>query len=143
MTKEIKNPYMEGHLFVAAIRILEHQTGSPPALKEISKLLRFSNEQTGLISRRLQETGIVKIVESAFGDRWGIDDFLAIEELPKDETTSQMDEALKKFKAEKSKMDEKIESIKEQQARKQKDLFSELEKKLKKDLSRNKSEADP
>lgn len=143
MTKESRNPYQEGHLFVAAIRILEHQTGSPPALKEISQLLQFSNEQSGLISRRLQKAGIVKVVESAYGDRWGIDDHLAIEDLPKDETTSQMDEALKQFKAEKSKMDEKIESIKGQQAKKQKDLFSELEKKLKKDLGRNKSDPDP
>ena len=136
MTKESKNPYLEGHLFVAAIRILEHQNGSPPSLKEISVLINFSAEQTGLISRRLQEAGIVKIVESAYGDRWGIEDHLAIEELPKDVATSQMDEALKQFQAEKSKMDEKIESIKEQQAKKQKDLFSELEKQLKKDLSK-------
>ena len=136
MAKESKNPYQEGHLFVAAIRILEHQNGSPPALKEISDLLNFSAEQTGLISRRLQEAGIVKLVESAYGDRWGIEDHLGIEDLPKDVATSQMDEALKQFKAEKSKMDEKIESIKEQQAKKQKDLFSELEKKLKKDLSK-------
>jgi hypothetical protein len=136
MTKERRNPYLEGHLFVAAIRILEHQTGSPPALDEVAKLLQFSNEQSGLISRRLQEAGIVKIVESAFGDRWGIANHLAIEDLPKDEATRQMDEALEQFKAEKSKMDEKIESIKEQQAKKQKDLFSELEKQLKKDLSK-------
>lgn len=136
MTKESKNPYLEGHLFVAAIRILEHQTGSPPALKEISQLLQFSNEQAGLISRRLEEAGIVKVVESAYGDRWGIDDHLAIEDLPRDEATSQMDEALKKFKAEKSKMAEKIDSIKEKQAEKQKNLFSELEKQLKKDLSK-------
>ncbi len=136
MTKESKNPYLEGHLFVAAIRILEHENGSPPALKEISAVLNFSAEQAGLISRRLEEAGIVKVVESAFGDRWGIEDHLGIENLPKDVATSQMDEALKQFKAEKSKMDEKVESIKEQQAKKQKDLFSELEKQLKKDLSK-------
>lgn len=143
MTKESKNPYREGHLFVAAIRILEHQNGSPPALKEIADLLDFSAEQTGLISRRLQEAGIVKIVESAYGDRWGIDDHLSLEDLPKDVATSQMDEALKQFKAEKSKMDEKIESFKAQQAQKQKDLFSEIEKQLKKDLNQDKSDSDP
>ena len=143
MTKESRNPYLEGHLFVAAIRILEHQNGSPPALNEISGLLDFSTEQTGLISRRLQEAGIVKVVESAFGDRWGIENHLALEELPKDEATRQMDEALQQFKAEKSKMAQKIETIKAQQAQKKKDLFSEIEKKLKKDLGRDKSDADP
>ena len=143
MLKESKNPYREGHLFVAAIRILEHKNGAPPELKEISELLGFSAEQTGLISRRLQEHGIVKIVESAFGDRWGIEDHLAVEELPKETAASQMDEALERFKAEKSKMAQKIESIKEQQAKKQKDLFSEIEKKLQKDLKRDKSNTDP
>lgn len=136
MSKEIKNQYQEGHLFVAAIRILEHQNSSPPELKEISKLLGYSAEQTSLICRRLEEAGIVKIVESAFGDRWGIEDHLKIEELPKEAATSQMDDALKQFKAEKSKMAQKIEAIKEQQAKKQKDLFSEIEKKLKKDLTK-------
>lgn len=136
MSKGIKNPYQEGHLFAAAVRILEHLNGAPPTLKEISHLLKYSEEQTGLISRRLTEAGIVKVVESAFGDRWGVDDHLLIESLPKEEAVSQMDEALRQFKAEKSKMSQKIESIKEQQAKKQKDLFSELEKKLKKDLKK-------
>ena len=138
MSKEGKNPYHEGHLFVAAIRLLEHQKGTPPALKDISDLLGISAEQAGLISRRLEEDGIVKIVESAFGDRWGIEDHLKLEDLPKTATVDQMDEALQQFKAEKSKMTQKIESIKEQQAQKQKDLFSELEKKLKKNLSEDK-----
>jgi DNA-binding Lrp family transcriptional regulator len=134
MSRDNQNPYIEGHLFVAAIRILEHRNSAPPALKEISELLGISAEQTGLISRRLHDAGIVKIVESAFGDRWGVDDHLKIESLPKEAATSQMDEALKQFKAEKDKIAQKIEGIKEQQAKKQKDLFSEIEKKLKEDL---------
>lgn len=135
MSNESKNQYQEGHLFVAAIRILEHQNGTPPVMNEISELLNFSVEQTGLISRRLVDAGIVKIVESAFGDRWGVDDHLKIESLPKEAATSQIDDALKQFKAEKSKMAQKIEAIKEEQAKKQKDLFSEIEKKLKRDLT--------
>jgi DNA-binding Lrp family transcriptional regulator len=138
MSRQGKNPYQEGHLFVAAIRILEHQSSSPPALKEIAELLGFSTEQAGLISRRLEDHGIVKIVESAFGDRWDVDDHLKLEELAQASTVDQMDEALEQFKAEKSKMAQKIESIKEQQARKQKDLFSELEKQLKKNLADDK-----
>jgi DNA-binding Lrp family transcriptional regulator len=136
MSKESKNQYQEGHLFVAAIRILEHQNGTPPAINEIAGLLNFSAEQTGLISRRLVDAGIIKIVESAFGDRWGIEDHLKIESLPKKAATSQIDDALKQFKAEKSKMAQKIEAIKEEQAKKQKDLFSEIEKKFKKDLGK-------
>ena len=134
---EGKNQYQEGHLFVAAVRILEHRNGAPPNLNQIAELLKLSVEQTGWISRRLQESGIIKVVESAFGDRWGIDDHLKIEELPKETESSQLDQAIKQFKAEKNKIALKVESIKEQQAKKQKDLFSEIEKKLKNDLNKN------
>jgi DNA-binding Lrp family transcriptional regulator len=136
---EGKNLYQEGHLFVAAIRVLEHRNGAPPSLEQIAELLNFSTEQTGWISRRLLEAGVIKIVESAFGDRRGIEDHLKIEALPRESESSQLDEALKQFKAEKNKIALKVESIKEQQAKKQKDLFSEIEKKLKKDLNKNKS----
>jgi DNA-binding Lrp family transcriptional regulator len=133
---EGKNQYQEGHLFVAAIRVLEHIHHAPPSLDQISAMLKFSPEQTGWIARRLTEAGIVRIVESAYGDRWGIEDYLKLEELPRASESSQMGEALKQFKAEREKIAQKVESFKEQQAKKQKELFSELEKKLKKDLSK-------
>ena len=135
MPKENQNPYQEGHLFVAAIRILEHLNSAPPAIEQIADLLQLSAEQTGFLSRRLQEAGVVKIVESAFGDRWGVDDHLKIEEMPKKVETNQLDEALKQFKSKKDKLAQKVASIKAEQAQKQKDLYSEIEQKLKKDLS--------
>jgi hypothetical protein len=136
MPMEGKNQYQVGHLFVAAIRVLEHIHGAPPALDQVTAMLNFSPEQTGWIARRLQEAGIVRIVESAFGDRWGIEDHLKLEELPRTSESSQMDQALKQFKADRDKIAQKVESFKEQQAKKQKELFLELEKKLKKDLSK-------
>lgn len=127
--------YHDGHLFVAAIRILERRNGAPPTLEQISELVQFSGEQTGLISRRLRDAGIVAQVEGAYGDRWEVADHLKLEELPKELDTSQLDDALKKFQSERSKLAQKVESIKELQAQKKKDLFAGLEKKLKKDLS--------
>lgn len=131
---ESKNPYSEGHLFIAAIRVLEHRHQAPPALDQIAELLDFSAEQTGLISRRMQEEGIAKLVESAYGDRWAVADHMKLETLPQEAQASQLDDQLKKFKAEKNKIAQKVESIKEEQAKKQQDLFADLEKKLKKDL---------
>ena len=49
--------------------------------------------------------------------------------------SASLDEALRQFKREKDKISQKVESIKEQQNQKQRDLFSEIEKKLKKDLA--------
>ena len=121
-----KSLYSEGHLFVAAIRILEHQNGAPPDMNQICTLIRFSNEQAGLISRRLQEAGIVEPVSGPFGDRWVVADHPKLEELPKETEVSQLDNALKKFQSERDKLAEKVASIKEQQAKKKKELFADI-----------------
>lgn len=135
---ENKNPYNEGHLFVAAIRVLEHQHGAPPSLDQIAEMLRLSNEQAGLVSRRLSEAGMIAQVEGAFEGRWVVADHLKLEELPREAASStELDNAIKKFQAERNKIQQKIESIKEQQAQKRKELFAGLEKKLKKDLSKD------
>jgi hypothetical protein len=133
---ESKSLYHEGHLFVAAIRILERRHGAPPALDQISELLQFSAELTGLISRRLRDAGIVDQVEGAFDDRWVVGDHLRLEQLPREVEVSELDNALKKFQSERNKLASKVESIKEQQAQKKKELFAGLEKKLKKDLGK-------
>ncbi|MDA8141231.1 MAG: hypothetical protein M0036_21520 [Desulfobacteraceae bacterium] len=133
---EAKNPYYEGHLFVAAIRVLEHKNGAPPALDQIAEFLKFSNEQAGLICRRLYEGGMIAQVEGAFEGRWVVADHLKLEELPREVESTELDNALKKFQAERNKLAQKVESIKEQQAQKRKELFAGLEKKLKKDLSK-------
>lgn len=132
-----KSPYDEGHLFVSALRVLEHQTSAPPSMEQVAGLLKFSGEQTSLICRRLLDMGIVEQVQGAFGDRWAVADHLKLEELPRDIEASQLDAALKKFQSERSKLAEKVESIKEQQAQKKKDLFADIEKKLKKDLKKD------
>ena len=101
---ESKSLYHEGHLFVAAIRILERRHGAPPALDQISDLLQFSVEQTGLISRRLRDAGIVAQVEGAFDDRWVVGDHLQLEQLPREVEVSELDNALKKFQSERNKL---------------------------------------
>jgi hypothetical protein len=133
---ENRSLYFEGHLFVAAIRVLERRHGAPPTLDQISELILFSSEKIGLISRRLRDAGIVEQVEGVFGDRWGVLDHLKLEELPREQEAGQLDDALKKFQSERDKLTQKVESIKEMQAQKRKDLFAGLEKKLKKDLSK-------
>ena len=134
---ESKNLYKEGHLFVAAIRVLEHMNSAPPSLAQISSLLCISAEQTGLTSRRLSEHGIIAPVEGAFNDRWVVAAHLKLEELPRESESSELGDALKKFQSERNKLAQKVESIKEQQAKKKKDLFADIEKKLKKDLTKD------
>ena len=132
---ERKSIFLEGHLVVAAIRILEYRNGSPPGMDQIAEMLGFSSEQISYLLRRLADESIIRQVEGAFEGRWTVADHLKLEELPKEsKEPTQLDHALQKFQAEKNKMALKIEAIKEQQALKKKDLFAEIEKKIKKDV---------
>lgn len=131
-----KSIFLEGHLLVAAIRVLEHRHGAPPTLDLIYEILGLGPEQAALICRRLLEEGIIRQVEGAFDGRWTVADYQKLETLPRDSTEpTQLDHALKRFQSEKNKMTLKVESIKEQQALKKKDLFAEIEKRLKKDIA--------
>jgi hypothetical protein len=133
---EHSNLYSDAHLVVAAIRILERRNSVPPSIDKICEFLSFSLEQGHYICRKLDETGVVEIVEGAFGTRLFIRNHLALEEIPKNIKTSSMDEELKKFKDSRKDLDQKVASIKAEQAEKQKNLFAKLEDQLKKHLEK-------
>jgi hypothetical protein len=128
--------YQKAHLFVAAIRVLEHQKNAPPLMEEVCELLSFSLEQGHFIGKKLEEMGIVEVVEGGYGLRLFIKDHLAIENIPKDGQESRLEEALKDFQASKDGFEKKVASIKADQEKKKQDLFADLEKKLKQDLNK-------
>ncbi|MBU0987709.1 MAG: hypothetical protein KKH68_10715 [Proteobacteria bacterium] len=125
------NFYSKAHLVVAAIRVLEHQNSAPPSIENVCRTLSFSLEQGHFIINRLHETGIIERVEGAYGTRLFITDHLKLEDIPQDVKAGALEEEIKKFQNSKKNFSKKIESIQAQQAQKQKDLFAELEKKLK------------
>lgn len=128
--------YTTAHLFVAAIRILDHQDGAPPALEGVCRLLNYSDEKGSYLFNRLKELDIVDTVKSGFSDRIIVDNHLAIEQLPRDTEESRLEQELKRFKKGKNAMQEKVASIKAQQDQKKQDLFSEIEKKLKQKMEK-------
>ena len=128
------NMYATAHLFVAAVRLLDHQDGTPPALESICRLLNFSDEKGSYLLNRLKELGIIDTVKSGFSDRIVVANHLAIEDLPQDAEESRLEQELKKFKKGKNVMEEKVASIKAQADQKKQDLFAEIEKKLKKKM---------
>ena len=127
-----KDLYSTSHLFVAAIRVLTHQRSVPPSVDSVCKTLSISEERGYHLCRKLVEMGIVEVVRGAFGTKLFITNHLAIEDIPRGETESKLDEALKKFQNEKKDLSRKIESIKASQDEKKKKLFADLEKQLKK-----------
>lgn len=127
--------YSNAHLVVAAIRVLEHQKSAVPTVESVSRLLDFSLEQGSFFCRQLQELAIIKCVESPYGLRLFIENHLKLEEIPRGEQDSRLEKELARFQSSRRELDRKIKSFQTEQARKQKDLFAELDKKLKSGLS--------
>ena len=124
--------YDQGHLVVAAIRVLEHQKGIPPSVDDISRCLSLSAEQSSRICSRLQEADVIEVVKGAYGTRAFVRDYLRLEDLPKSEESAKLADEVKKFQESRKGMDEKIAEFKAQQEEKKKSMFAELDKKLKK-----------
>ena len=131
-----KDLYHNAHLVVATIRILEHLNNAPPSLDEVARMLSFNVEHVQFICNRLKKTGIIDLVDSAFGIRLFIKDHCKIEEIPQTQQDIDLKKELKKFQDEKKDISKKIESLKTKQSNKQKNLFAELEKKLKKKMGK-------
>ena len=135
---DTENLYTRAHLFVAGIRVCEHLNKNQPSVEEVCHLLRLSLEEGNYISKRLRELDIIEQVEGAFGTRLFVKDPLKIESIPRDLKISSMEEELKKFQDSRKEFSQRIESIKASQAEKKKNLFADVEKKLKEEMQKKK-----
>lgn len=124
--------YSDAHIIVASIRVLTHRNLAPPSIEDVSEALSFSSEKSNFLCKKLKAMGIIDVVEGAFGTRLFVQDHLKIEDIPKDKKEDKFEEELKKFKDSRKNFSKKIESFQAEKAKKQKDLFAELDKKLKK-----------
>jgi hypothetical protein len=136
-----KDLYTHAHLIIAATRVLEHQDSAPPSIDAVCQTLSFSLEQALFICRKLKEMGVVDMVEGAYGIRIFIKNHAKIEEIPRGTKESKFEDELKKFKDTQKQKTQEIESFQAKQEKKQKDLFAELEKKMKADLEKNKKDS--
>ena len=128
--------YSIAHLMASTIRIFEYHKGHPPSIEQVCETLSFTSEQGHIYLNKLTELGIIEVVEGNFGTRIFLRDHLKIEEIPKDSKESGLGDAIKEFQDSRKKISEKIASIQADQAQKKKDLFAELENKLKKGLEK-------
>ena len=128
--------YSQSHLVVAAIRIYEHLHSRPPTVDDVCRVINFSVEQGYFICRKLQEIDIIKTVEGSYGTRLFINDHLKLEDLPRGEQENKLEDDLKKFQDTQKAFSRKIESFQTQQKQKKKNLFAEMEKKIKEELEK-------
>ena len=128
--------YTKAHLFVSAIRILEYKDKAAPSIENVCRIISCSLEQGNLICNKLVERQIIDIVEGAYGTSLYIKNHLAIEEISKGAKESKFEKEIKKFQENQNKISQKVESFQTDQVEKQKNLFAELEKKLKKETEK-------
>ena len=128
------NFYKNAHLVVAAVRILEHQNQAPPSIDGICQALSFSVERGNHICRKLHELGVINVVDGAFGTRLFIKNHLLLENIPQGSDGPGLEEDLKKFREAKKDIEKEIEARHLAHKEKKKNLFAEIEDKLRKDL---------
>ena len=136
MADNKKDFYSQAHLIVAAIRVFEHKNSRPPTIGDLCQTIDFSIEKGNFICRKLEELDIVEAVEGSYGARLFVRDHLKIEDIPRGESESNFEEELKKFQDNRKALSQKIETFQAEQKQKKKDLFAEMEKKLKSELEK-------
>lgn len=133
------NPYHEAHVFVAAIRLVEFRKKGAPTMEEVCSMLEISMESGHALGRKLKKLGVVELSEDPFTVRLSVADHLQIEKIEKkQDERNGLAKELESFKAKKKDMDKKVEEIQAELARKRKDLFSNMEQKLKKEIDEKK-----
>ena len=124
--------YDKAHIFVSAIRILEYRKeGFPPSPSELSEFLNVSIEEILLVSRKLEEAGIIKTIEKSQGVKISIEDHTLIESLSKEKETNMLDSQLKEFQKKQKNKSKEIEEFQKKQKEKQQQLFEKLNRDLK------------
>jgi len=126
--------YNDGHLIVAAIRVLTHVNKKPPGVSEVLSMLRFSIEGGNLICRKLEKRGIIESSEGPWGVRLFVSEATRLEEIEPEEEGNRLDDALQEFKSRKKDYNAEIAAFKARQQDRQKTVFADIEEKLKKDL---------
>lgn len=128
------NLYTQSHLVVSAIRILEYQNEQPPSVDAVCDMLSFSSEHAQFLCKKMDGMGIIEMVEGPFGSRLFIRDHLKIEDLPRNGEKEGLREEIEKFQNAQKGFQQKIENYQAQKAEARKNLFAEIEEKLKKQV---------
>lgn len=133
--------YTEAHLFVAAIRVLQHLNGSPPRIEDVGGMLRISVESAHTTCRNLKKLGIVETFEDPFAVKLAVANHLEIEKIPRQAAQENtLAKELEKFQAGKKDLDQKIAVIQAEMAKKRKEMFAGLDAMFKKEADKGKKE---
>jgi SLT domain-containing protein len=135
---ETTSIYEQAHLMVAALRLFVHRHQRPPSVRELSEMLEMSPEMGHYLGNRLARLGALEMVDAAFEERIYLRDHLKLEDLPKEEETSDLEEEVERLREERERHHEEMQKRQASHQNKKKDLFSDLERQLKEGLKQKK-----
>jgi hypothetical protein len=122
-----KPSYEDGHLVVAAVRVLSHQSDKPPTPESIADLLGLAPDFARNLVVALGEEGILKVVETPFEMRVEVKEHSRLEDLPRESHGPSIQDELEEFAKRKKKEVEDTEKM---------FTIDEIEKKKKEKLSK-------
>jgi hypothetical protein len=135
------DPYNEAHLFVAAVRILQHLKRTAPPVEDVCTMLSVSVESGLAVCRKLKKLGIIELIEDPFSTRLNVANHLEIENLPREiKEEDGLAKDIELFMAKKKNMDQKVEDIQAAMKKKKQDLFSDIERKMKQKMEEMKKQ---
>jgi DNA-binding MarR family transcriptional regulator len=109
---KVQCSFAEGHLVVAAIRVLAHRhEGRPPTVEEIAELTGISKEWAGVLVASLEQSGIVRSLPGPFETRVEVREYLALEKLPRENSAARVDDELREFAQKKKAEEEKLRDL--------------------------------
>jgi len=136
--------YEDGHLIVAAVRVLSHNSDKPPTPEDIAGLLGLAPDFVRNLVIALGDQGILKVVENPFEIRTEVKNHNRLEDLPKESEGPSIQDELDEFVKKKRKEaedTEKMFTMDEIEKRKQEKL-SKLDEEMKRMKGKGRSPFD-
>lgn len=129
--------YQKGHLLLSGIRIFEFNNEYAPGIEDLWHMFEsISREDLEFVVRRMENMGVVNVVGAAGSHRIFIGDHLKLEELKEEDKGPSMENEVAKFKEQQSKIGEKVTQMQAEQKNRKKDLYADMEQKLKAEIAK-------
>jgi DNA-directed RNA polymerase specialized sigma subunit len=122
--------YVQGHLVVAAIRLLVHLEQRPPSDERVAELLAVPREEVAHWARGLHRHGAIRIVTSPFETRYEIADHTRLESLPREHEKRGLAEEVESFKERHARETESLKHLFGTEKDRKKESLSKLEEEL-------------
>lgn len=131
--------YTEAHLFVAAIRLLQHKKQNPPSLDEVCSQLGISTESGHALCRTIKKIGAIDTLEDPYSVKLFVANHLELEKLPRQQDSeNSLAKELERFQQEKNSKEKKFADMQAELEKKKKDKLSEIEAKFKAQMEKYK-----